>query len=269
MIDRYVRYSSLSIRRLDDAILRVSFDRPDRKNALSADMHREIADIWREIDADPEVRVVLLCGEGEHFSVGGEFDVVEAMIVDVEFRMRVWREARDLVYNMVNCSKPIVSALQGAVVGGGLAAGLLADISIAANNARLVDGHVRLGVCAGDHAVILWPLLCSMAKVKYHLLLNEPITGARAEQIGLVSLAVDEAVLEETALGVAKRLTDGSQTAIRLTKYALNNWLRTAGPAFDTSLALEMLGFSGDDAAEGLASFRERRSPNFTKDKSL
>ena len=122
-------------------------------------------------------------------------------------------------------------------------AGLLADISIAAKDARIIDGHTRLGVAAGDHAAIVWPLLCGMAKAKYYLMLCEPVSGEEAERIGLVSLAVEPADLLPKAYEVAERLAHGSQSAIRWTKYALNNWLRSAGPTFDTSLALEFMGF--------------------------
>jgi enoyl-CoA hydratase len=141
--------------------------------------------------------------------------------------------------------------------------GLLADISIAAKDARIIDGHTRLGVAAGDHAAIIWPLLCGMAKAKYYLLLCEAISGAEAERIGLVSLAVDDSELDERAVQVAAKLAQGAPSAIRWTKYALNNWLRAAGPIFDTSLALEFLGFVGPEVREGLASHREKRRPNF------
>jgi enoyl-CoA hydratase len=175
----------------------------------------------------------------------------------------VFHEARDLVYNLVNCSKPIVAAIDGPCVGAGLAVALLADISIATPGATIVDGHTRLGVAAGDHAVIVWPLLCGMAKAKYHLLLCEPVDGVEAERIGLVSLCVPEDALEERALDVARKLAAGSQHAIRHTKLALNNWLRAAGPAFDASLALEFLDMTGPDVAEGVAAIRERRKPKF------
>ena len=187
--------------------------------------------------------------------------MVEDMATDFEVRARVWKEARDLVYNVINCDKPIVSAMHGPAVGAGLVAGLLADISIAAKSAKIVDGHTRLGVAAGDHAAIVWPLLCGMAKAKYYLLLCEPMSGEEAERIGLVSLAVDEDELLPKAYEVADRLALGSQRAIRWTKYSLNNWLRQAGPAFDASLALEFMGFAGPDVNEGLASLRERRAP--------
>jgi enoyl-CoA hydratase len=153
--------------------------------------------------------------------------------------------------------------MHGAAVGAGLAAGLLADVSIAAKSARIIDGHTRLGVAAGDHAAIVWPLLCGLAKAKYYLLLCETLSGEEAERIGLVSLAVDEAKLVDTAREIAAKLAAGSQSALRWTKHSLNNWLRLAGPTFDASLALEMLGFSGADAREGIAALREKRKPEF------
>ena len=111
---------------------------------------------------------------------------------------------------------------------------------------------------------MVWPLLCGLAKAKYHLLLCEPLSGAEAERIGLVSLCVEDDELQEKALSIADRLAAGSPTAIRWTKYALNNWLRMAGPTFDTSLALEFMGFTGPDVREGLSSLRAKRRPQFT-----
>jgi enoyl-CoA hydratase len=126
-----------------------------------------------------------------------------------------------------------------------------------------VDGHTRLGVAAGDHAAIVWPLLCGMAKAKYYLLLCEALSGQEAERIGLVSLAVEEGELLSRAYEVADQLAMGSQTAIRWTKYALNNWLRQAGPTFDASLGLEFMGFAGPDVCEGIDALLEKRSPRF------
>jgi len=263
----YARYTSLELRRHDRGVLEIIMNGAGaNKSGLAtadANTHRELADIWRDIDRDPDTRVALIRGEGKGFSGGGDLHLVEQMTSDFDVRTRVWREARDLVYNVINCSKPIVSAMHGPAVGAGLVAGLLADISVAAKTARIIDGHTRLGVAAGDHAAIVWPLLCGMAKAKYYLLLCEPVSGEEAERIGLVSLAVDESELLPKAFEVANRLAHGSQTAIRWTKYALNNWLRSAGPAFDTSLALEFMGFAGPDVQEGIKSLREKRAPDF------
>jgi enoyl-CoA hydratase len=173
------------------------------------------------------------------------------------------REASDLVYHILDCEKPIVSAINGVAVGAGLVVALLADISIIAETARLTDGHTRLGVVAGDHAAIIWPLLCGMAKAKYYLLTCDFLDGREAERIGLVSLCLPPGEVLPRALAVAEQLARGSQPSIRWTKRALNNWLRQAGPIFDQSLALEMLTFMGADVREGARALREKRPPEY------
>jgi enoyl-CoA hydratase len=261
--DRYRRFESLRFERPHEHVLRVVMSSPGRLNAAGHEMHRDLADVWTEIDRDPDVRVAIIAGADGVFSAGGDLDLVRDMADDFATRIRVLREARDLVYNVIDCSKPIVSAMEGPAVGAGLVAGLLADVSVAGRSARIIDGHTKLGVAAGDHAAIVWPLLCGMAKAKYHLLTCEPLSGEEAERIGLVSLCVDDERVHEEALAVAVRLAEASQSAIRWTKYALNNWLRSAGPTFDASLALEFLGFDGPDVREGIAAIREKRRPRF------
>lgn len=269
MSDRYARYERLKFDWPQERVLRITMENPGRLNAADATMHGELTRIWRDIDEDPDVSVAILRGAGEAFSAGGDLDLVKDMTENFETLARVWKEARDLVYNVINCSKPVVSAMQGPAVGAGLVCGLLADISIAGRNARIIDGHTRLGVAAGDHAAIVWPLLCGMAKAKYYLLLCEPVSGEEAERIGLVSLCVDDDKVHDKSLEVAEKLARGAPSAIRWTKYALNNWLRMAGPTFDASLALEFMGFTGPDAREGLASLREKRRPAFNPESPL
>ncbi|WP_137163977.1 enoyl-CoA hydratase/isomerase family protein [Pseudomonas asiatica] len=259
----YSAYQRLAFDRPAPRVLRITLNRPERLNALDEAGHAELTRVWRDIEADDSVNAVIICGAGKAFSAGGDFQIVEGMIDSFEYRCRVWRESKDLVYNIINCNKPIVSAIHGPAVGAGLVAALLADISIAAKDAKIVDGHTRLGVAAGDHAAIVWPLLCGMAKAKYHLMLCESLNGEEAERIGLVSLCVDSEQLQARALDVATRLAEGAQSAIRWTKYSLNNWLRQAGPIFDASLALEMLGFGGEEVKEGVRAHREKRAPKF------
>ncbi len=259
----YDEFTALELDRPEESILRITLRTPGKLNAIGREAHGQLASVWRAVDRDPETRVVVVRGADGVFSAGGDLDLVEEIARDPGARLRVFNEARDLVYNMIECRTPVVSAIEGACVGAGLAVALLADISIAAPSARIVDGHTRLGVAAGDHAVIVWPLLCGLAKAKYHLLLCEPVDGETAERIGLVSLCVPADELEERSLDVARRLAAGSQAAISHTKLALNNWLRAAGPAFDASLALEFLDLAGADVAEGVAAVRERRPPRF------
>ena len=198
--DRYDAFPSLTFERPEPGVLRIVLEGPGL-NAVDAAMHRELADVWLAVDRDPETRVALLCGAGRAFSAGGSFELIESMVGDYAVRTRVMREARDLVLNVVSCSKPIVSAIHGPAVGAGLVAGLLADVSVVARDARIIDGHTRLGVAAGDHAAICWPLLCGMAKAKYYLLTCETLSGEEAERIGLVSLSVDAGEVQDARAG--------------------------------------------------------------------
>ena len=259
------RFPSLGFEEAADGVLELVIANEGRQNSATEAMHRDLANVWRALDAEPGVRGVLVRGAGEHFSSGGDFAMIERMIADEATLLRVWREASDLVYNLVDCGKPVVSAIRGTAVGAGLAVALLADVSVAGKGAKILDGHTRLGVAAGDHSVIIWPLLCGLAKARYYLLTNEPLSGEEAERIGLVSLCVDDALVRERALEVAVKLAAGSPSALAFTKHALRNWLRVAGPAFDASLALEFLGFRLADAREGLDAVRGRRPPKFTR----
>ena len=264
-MDRYARFHHLRVDGPDEAgVIELVLHAPNL-NAVSEGAHADLAEVWREFDADPAVRAVLLRGEGGCLSAGGSFDLVERLSNDFEARTRTMREARDLVYNVIDCSKPTVSAIHGPAVGAGLVAAVLADVSVVTKTAKIIDGHTRLGVAAGDHAAVCWPLLCGMAKAKYYLMTCRPLSGEEAERIGLVSLCVEEdADLLPTAREVAHELAAGAPTAIRWTKQSLNNWYRqVAGSIFDSSLALEFYGFGGPEVREGLASHRERRKPSF------
>lgn len=263
MSDPYARYARLKFERPTPGVLKIVMSNPGKLNSADAVMHRELAEVWRDVDADPDTRCAILTGEGTTFSAGGDFDMIQGIVDDFEIRMRSMREARDIVMNIIDCQTPVVSAMRGVAVGAGLVCGLLADISIATPEVRIIDGHTRLGVAAGDHAAIIWPLLCGMAKAKYYLLTCDPLNGAEAERIGLVSLCVADDQLDAKALEVANKLANGATRAISATKHTLNHWLRSAGPAFDASLAAEFLGFTGPEAAEGLASHREKRKPKF------
>ncbi|MGB1251938.1 MAG: enoyl-CoA hydratase/isomerase family protein, partial [Candidatus Promineifilaceae bacterium] len=197
------------------------------------------------------------------FSAGGDLDMVTNAYRDYDEVIRILNEARDLVYNMLHCDTPIITAINGAAVGAGLVIGLLADISIAAENARLADGHVRMGVAAGDHAAIVWPLLVGMAKSKYYLMTSDFVSGKEAERMGLVSLCVPQDELLDKAMAVATDIATGPRHAIKFTKRALNQWLLQASPIFDHSLALEMLGFFSEDMMAGVDGIRKRKRPTY------
>ena len=225
--------------------------------------HAALGTVWPQIAAEPGVRAILVRSVGKGFCAGGTPELVQSMLDHESARLRVLREARALVQGMMDCDLPIVSAINGAAVGAGAALALLADVSIAGHKAKIIDGHTKIGVAAGDHAAVIWPLLCGMAKAKMHLLLCSTIDGVEAERIGLVSLAVPDDQLLDKAREVARTLAAGSPMALAATKRSLNHWLRAAWPAFEHSLAMEILGFAGADAREGMAAMAEKRAPSF------
>lgn len=259
----YPGYQRLTFARREPGILVITLNRPEKYNAADETMHAELARVWGDVARDPQTRVAVVTGAGTAFSAGGDLAMVQRMAGDHDRVAHMLSEMSDLVYNMVNCDKPVVSAINGVAVGAGLVVALLADISVCAQDAWLGDGHVRLGVAAGDHAALIWPLLAGMAKARYYLLTGEMLTGAEAERIGMVTRALPREQVLDEALRIAHTLATGSQLAIRWTKRALNNWLRTAGPIFDQSAAYEMLSFLGPDVVEGAAALREKRPPRF------
>ena len=261
----YSNYEHLMIE-IKDGVALMTINRPEVYNATNFKLHNELSLIWLDLGKDDEVKVAVITGAGTAFSAGGDFDLIQESIGNGKIIAGTMEEARDIVHNMINLDKPIISAINGVAVGAGLAVALLADISIASEKARFTDGHVRLGVAAGDHAAVIWPMLIGMAKAKYYLLTCEFLDGTEAERIGLVSQVVAHEELMDKAMDVAHRLASGSQQATSYTKRSLNQWLRQAEhTAFDYSLALEMLGFFGEDVQEGLDAVRERRDPKFPR----
>jgi enoyl-CoA hydratase len=260
----YADFQFLTFDKKPNGVMLMTLNRPEVMNATNARLHWELTQIWNVLDADDAVRVVVVTGAGERaFSAGGDLEWISEMVGNAAKIQATMREAGDIVFNMMSFEKPVISAINGVAVGAGLAVALMADISIMAEEARITDGHVRLGVSAGDHAVIIWPLLCGLAKAKYYLMTADFLDGKEAERIGLVSLCVPRAQLMDKALATAEKLAKGAQQAIRFTKRSLNNWMRISQPAFDASLAMEMLCFLGDDAKEGVAALKEKREPKF------
>eukprot|EP00933_Yihiella_yeosuensis_P041009 TRINITY_DN35440_c0_g1_i1.p1 TRINITY_DN35440_c0_g1~~TRINITY_DN35440_c0_g1_i1.p1 ORF type:complete len:281 (-),score=49.86 TRINITY_DN35440_c0_g1_i1:501-1343(-) len=260
----YSSYQRLRVAVQDDGIAVVTITSPAKLNAIDGVAHHEAANVWYDLGRDPRVRVVILTGEGKAFSAGGDMKMIDEALRDHEYVMKMYEEARSLVLNMLRFEKVIISAINGVAVGAGLALALMADISIASDSAQFSDGHIRLGVAAGDHAVMLWPLLCGMAKAKYYILTGRFVSAREAERIGLVSKCVPADELMQEAMDIARSISNGPQYALKFTKRSLNAWLTQNGSnAFDLSCALEMLNFGGADVREGKAALEEKRRPSF------
>lgn len=257
-------YRGMSFHDEGGGVLRITITGRDSVNSLDDADLTELAQVWQDVDRDPAVRVAVVTGEGRYFSAGGNLQAEQRNAGDYQRLVATHAGARALVQNLVNSEKIIVSAINGPAVGAGLVVALLADISIIGEGVRFTDGHVRIGMTAGDHACIVWPLLCGMAKAKWYLLTGEMITGREAAELGLVSKSVPDAEVLDQAREAAASLARSPQLAIRWTKRSLNHWMRNATPAFEASLALEIVNMFGGDYTEGLNAFLEKREPQFS-----
>ncbi|MER8162615.1 MULTISPECIES: enoyl-CoA hydratase/isomerase family protein [unclassified Streptomyces] len=248
------------VERKDNGVLLITFNRPERYNAFTLPMFEEMNRIWADVERDDQTCVVVVTGAGKAFCTG--MDVAQPDPTH-EDALAIMETERKRTSTILRIEKPIISAINGPAVGYGLSTALLADISIAADDAVLIEGHTKVGVTAGDHAALIWPLLVGMAKTKYYVLTSEKLSGAEAERIGLVSLSVPREQVLPRALEVASQLARGSQQALRFTKRALNTWLTNAAPQHELSTALEILDFASADYAEARQAFREKRPVDF------
>ncbi|AUN41819.1 enoyl-CoA hydratase-related protein [Tsukamurella tyrosinosolvens] len=261
-VDIFDRYpDEIQIERRANGVLLVTLNRPEHLNSLTMPMFEFMAEIWDDIERDPETRVVVVTGAGRGFCTGMDVTQPDPTLDEAIALMETERRRINAVLSM---DKPVVSAINGPAVGWGLSLGLLADISVAADDAVLLDGHTRVGVVAGDHSSLIWPLLVGMAKAKYYQLTSARLSGMEAERIGLVSLTAPKDEVLERALAIADDLASGSQQAIRWTKRSLNTgWLTNALPQQELSAVLETLGFASADYLEARQAFREGRPTRF------
>ncbi|HWM11120.1 MAG TPA: enoyl-CoA hydratase-related protein [Solirubrobacteraceae bacterium] len=253
-------YSTLRVERRGDGVVLVTLDRPQVLNAMTYAMHEEIVDVLDRLRSDDTAGAVVITGAGRAFCAGND---LRQPPIAPEDRPRLASRIHQMVYGVLELDRPVIAAINGAAAGIGLALALAADITVAAEDAPLIDGQIRIGVASGEQSVLLWPLLCGMARAKHILLTGETITGAEAERIGLVTTARPAAEVLDHSLAIAARLAAGSRPAIAGTKRALNHWLLRMRPAFETSTALEMLGIGGPDSLEGRTALAEKRAPRF------
>jgi enoyl-CoA hydratase len=228
----------------------VELNRPEKLNACRTQDHAELSRMLREAQSDEAVACVIITGAGRAFCAGGDFSMVEQNSSDQMARLRTLEEARELVHAHLDLEKPVIAAINGVAVGAGAALALLCDFTIAERSARIADGHVPMGLAAGDGGMLTWPLASGMAKAKRYLLTGDFITAEEAERIGLITEVVADGESVPTARALAARLVAMPQTAMRYTKRALNQQLRaTAMQSFELSIALEMLSKNTGESA--------------------
>jgi enoyl-CoA hydratase len=250
----YRDFTAFKADRPHDGVLRLWIDTGAPNNGITHDNHREFGDVWTAVAAEEDVRVVLVRGTDGIFCGGGDISFLEPLVDSPARRAAVYEDIRALALNMLDCPKPIVTAIDGVCSGGGLAVAVMGDVSIASRSATLIDAHIVVGLACGDHAAFAWPLLMGMARAKYHLLTATALSGDDAAQAGLVSFAVDDTDLPDQSLEVAKTLASLPPEAVSQTKRALNGWYRMAQPILEQAAAMEALGFAGEHVRSIVAS---------------
>jgi enoyl-CoA hydratase len=246
---------------IEDRVAIVRLNRPEKRNAVNFALHEGLEKLWRPLGRDPDVGAIVITGEGKAFCAGG--DMVGFYPSDPGPFDKL-RGPRNLVLEMVNCEAPVVAAINGVAAGLGATIALLADIVYMADEARIGDTHVKMGLVAGDGGAVIWPLLVGLHRAKELLMGGDLVSGVVAAEMGLVNYSVPEADLLDRAMAHARKLADGPAVAIRWTKMTLNQHLRNSiNLTLDAGLAVEMLSVETEDAKEAGQAFAEKRDPNF------
>lgn len=256
------QYETIRIEKADGLAI-LTLNRPERLNAVNGAMHSELMTLFLDVQSDPEVRAAVLTGAGRAFCAGGDFGA------DADMRtksgMTIVQEARRIVDNLLDCEKPVVSAVNGPAAGLGATIALLCDVVIASRNARIGDPHVKMGITAGDGGAVIWPLLVGVNKAKYMLMTGELVAAEKAFEMGLVNEVVDEGQALDAALGIARRLAAGAPYAVQSSKVAVNKFIKmVSNLVLPVSLSLEEYSMTTDDHREAVKAFQEKREPTFT-----
>jgi len=260
----FERYKTIAFSRRG-RVLCVTLNRPDKLNAVDALMHEELSRLFVDCSNDPDSDVIELTGAGRAFSAGGDVDWMQDAIDEPARFEKTAREAKQIVFSLLDCEKPVVAKVNGHAVGLGATIALFCDVIFASTKASIGDPHVSVGYVAGDGGAIIWPQLIGYARAKELLMTGDLLPASRAAEIGLINHAVAPEELDAAVARFSDRLAGGAVKAIRWTKMAVNVGLRQlAHSMMDASIAYESLSNTTADHREAVAAFREKRKPVFT-----
>lgn len=247
-----------------DSIATITLNRPDRRNAAHDPMHQELETVFSDVGEEDEVRAIVLTGAGETFCAGGDASSMDSGEFNPTGPRIPFNGVRRLVNSMLDVEQPVIGAINGDAAGLGASLALMCDITYVAEDARIGDTHVKMGLVAGDGGAVLWPLLIGMARAKQYLFTGDWISGTEAERIGLVNAALPKEEVVPAAMAFARRMASGAPMAIRWTKFTMNKLIRDQmNLALDTGMFLEAATMRTDDLKEAAIAFIEKRPAEF------
>ncbi|WP_159915682.1 enoyl-CoA hydratase/isomerase family protein [Pantoea sp. 18069] len=260
----FEEYKTIQFHRRE-RVLYVTFNRPEVLNAVNELMHEELAQVFHDCSKDPHSDVVVVTGAGRAFCAGGDIEWMQDAI-DVPSRFeKTAREAKQIVYSLLDCEKPVIAKVNGHATGLGATIALFCDVIFASAKAKIGDPHVSVGFVAGDGGAVIWPQLIGYARAKEYLLTGDLMSAEKAASIGLINHALAPEELDAAVDAFADRLNQGAIKSIRWTKMATNIELKKiAHSAMDACLAYESLSNVTKDHQEAVNAFREKRAPVFT-----
>ncbi len=258
-------YQTMAIERLDGGVAVVTLNRPESLNAVNGTMHSELARFSVDFANDRDLRVLVITGAGRAFCAGGDFSPDDPVGANPD-GPDMWAEARQIVDHILECEKPIISAVNGYAMGLGATVALLADVVVVSSKSVIADTHVNMGIGAGDGGQLIWPYLIGVNRAKYYLMTGDRVIGKEAVEMGLASFYVEENTdLLPKALQIANKLAAGPPQAIAASKVAVNAYLRSVSSmVMPISLRYEQQTMHSKDHREAVLAFQEKRAPKFT-----
>ena len=258
-----VPFDTLEVERIG-RVVRITIAHPRSDlNAVDDALHRDLTLLFGSPSPGERCRAAVLTGRGKAFSAGGDYAWFPTL--DNPGRLHdLRRDAKQLIWDLVDIEIPVVAAINGPAVGLGATIALLCDVIIMADTATIADPHVRVGIVAGDGGTAIWPLLVGPARAKEYLLTGDSLSAVEAERIGLVNRVVpaDRPAIRGPRL--AERFAAGAPLAIQYTKAAVNKLVKDAlNTSFDFAVGHELVTFMSEDHKEALAAIRDKRPPRF------